>query len=382
MKTIYLINLSFGIAGIERRFLNIWNTLKLRRNVKPILVIPDTLAKLFNDAGLINIDDDLLWLVKEDQWSKKLSKVNFSSDIGSSIIAILRSRDVAINYNYAWGKIVKDKNAVLHIGMKCSGLIPPNIPTVYECVDSLLISLKTKHFSRAAKKYCIVNCQTDRIKKALDAVYLNKAPKWITETSPIYFADYNNLDKYEITRDPTLIAFVGRFSHIKNPLLFVDVIKFLRMKEINVHAIMLGEGPLLNSIKRKIDQYKLNEVISIDFSHDPKRLLKEAAIYVSLQNGDNYGSQALLEAMAAGCAIVATDVGETRRIITSNVGLLVNHSVDQIGTAIQDLIINPSIRNILGNNAAKIAKTEYTANKYAEYLESLYEKAFIVFNRK
>ena len=172
-----------------------------------------------------------------------------------------------------------------------------------------------------------------------------------------------------------LIAFVGRLAPEKNPLLFVDAIARLREAGLPVRALMLGEGPMVAPIRERIERLGLSGVIELGFSGIPLARLMESAVYVSLQDGDNYGSQSLLEAMGAGCAIVASDVGETARLVGDAVGLRVRLNISELTAALSSMLRDPGRTAAMGAAASQLARTEYTADTYVAFLESLYELA-------
>jgi glycosyltransferase involved in cell wall biosynthesis len=374
MRTVYLINLSFGLAGTERRFANIWNTLRTRGNVRPVLVVPDTLAELLHAAGLATPGDELLWVVREHPWSRALSRVR-APWLGESWRGFTRSRVVARAYRPAWDHIRRDPAAVIHVGLNCSALVPPDAPLVYECMDSLLTQLGSRHYVRAAGRRSIINCQTERIRLALEHTHAHRRPRWTTVTSPNYFASYPDVSAAQDARDRMLIAFVGRFAPEKSPLLFLDAIARVRAEGLPARAVMLGEGPLLPQMRRRIDQLGLGSVVEAGFNRHPADRLAQAAVCVSLQTGDNYGSQSLLEAMGAGCAVVVSDVGETRRLVGDEVGLRVGLDVAELAGALGALLRDPARTAGMGAAAAKLARTRYTADSYVAYLEALYARA-------
>jgi glycosyltransferase involved in cell wall biosynthesis len=260
------------------------------------------------------------------------------------------------------------------MGLPCSGLNPPDVPAVYECVDSTFERLGSNHYRRASRRRCIIHCQTDRIRSALDARYAPHGPRWQTVTNPIYFADYGP-EPPAGDRDPGLVAFVGRLHPIKNPLLLIEAAALARRRGCPCRVMMLGEGPLQRQIKALVARHGLEDVVSIAFQPQVVRSLGKAAIYVSLQTGDNYGSQALLEAMGAGCAIIASDIGLTRQIVTDEVGVRVPLTAEAVCGAIEALVGDPGRTRQLGMAAACIARTRYSADAYASFLESLYERA-------
>ena len=56
-----------------------------------------------------------------------------------------------------------------------------------------------------------------------------------------------------------------------------------------------------------------------------------------------YRLEELLEAMAQGCAIVATDVGDTRRLLDDSCALLVEPSTEAICEAAIRLLLEPAL---------------------------------------
>lgn len=383
MKKVYLINLSYGIAGTEKRFLNIWKELKSRGNVIPKLVIPDTLATLFYQAGMLNISDPDLVLVPENKWVRELCKPRFKHSLLNDIVTIIRSRFMAFGYRTIWDIIRKDKSKVIiHMGMKCSALFPPNFPIVYECVDSTLSEFRRGHFLRASKKRSIVNCQTDRILSAVEQAYKGEKTNWKLYTSPSYFGSYQDSTNFPYSKDNSLIVFAGRMAPEKNPEIFVEALSLLHNKGLNFKAVILGEGPLFQKVKNRIAELDLSDKIEIMFSKNPEQYFDRASIFVSLQSGDNYGSQSLVEAMSAGCAVIASDVGETHRIINDTNGLLVRLDKSDLANAISQLLENPIRMEALGRNAMQLVRTRYTASFYAAYLEKLYESADLYFQNK
>jgi glycosyltransferase involved in cell wall biosynthesis len=374
MRTVYLINLSFGLAGTERRFANIWRVLRERGNVNPILVVPDTLADALYRAGLAERGEAGLRTIREPGWSRALERVQVKSP-GDTLMAVIRSRVVARAYRPVWDQIARDPSAVMHIGLNCSALTPPDGPIVYECMDSTLQQFGTRHYVRAAARRSVVNCQTERIRDALERTMASRRPLWNTVTSPCYFATYPDRSGTARPRDPMLAAFVGRLSGEKNPLLFIEAIAALRARGVPARGLVLGEGPLLPSVRERVESLGLQEVIELGFSQDPGGRLTEAAVYVSFQRGDNYGSQSLLEAMGAGCAIIASDVGETRAVVHDDNGLLVPLDAEALTSALASLLQDPLRATRMGDAASRLVRTQYTAEAYAAFLESLYDQA-------
>lgn len=373
MTRVYLVNMGFGLAGIERRFANIWSVLHRRGHVFPIMAIPSTLATILESAGLLPDIPGALRIVPEPASLAALGRVNLPSALHTPR-DLLRSRLSALRYRTVWAEIARDPDAVIHIGMPCSALTPPDRPTVYECVDATFRSFPSRHFQLASTRRCLVHCQTDRIRRTLDAAYAGRRTQWQTITNPTYFAHYAPADQ-PILRDPRLLAFVGRLHTIKNPLLFLEGVALARQRGCDCRAIMLGEGPLQSEVDAFIAAHGLGAIVDVRFDDQAPASLARAAAYVSLQANDNFGSQALLEAMGAGCAVIASDVGETARIVTDAVGVRVALTPESVADAIVSIVDAPERTRERGAAASALARGTYSADTYAAFLESLYARA-------
>jgi len=85
----------------------------------------------------------------------------------------------------------------------------------------------------------------------------------------------------------------------------------------------------------------------------------------------------VLEAMAAGLPVVATDVGGVREIIEHGVnGLIVPaHDEDALHSAVLELIGSPELRDRLSRSAARRVTEEFSTSHLPEQLAELYETA-------
>jgi glycosyltransferase involved in cell wall biosynthesis len=373
---VYLVNLSFGLAGIERRFANVSRLLRARGNFDPILVVPETAGRALVQAQLVEPDDPGLVVIPERPLARAFGRLRAFGPV-VNVMSHLRARVVAASYRSVWRRVEQDSSAVIHLGLNCSSLRPPLAPSVYECVDSTLTNFNSAHYRRASRRPCIVHCQTGRIRSAIEAHYRDRRPIWETVTSPSYFARYVDPPEGMIKRDdPLVVAFVGRFSPEKSPFLFLDALKRVADRGIRFRALMLGEGPLELEVRSRLTRLQLADRCSIEFHPDPYPRLLESSIYVSLQTGDNFGSQALLEAMGAGCAVVASNVGETSRLVRPEGGLLVGFDANSVSAALSTLLTDPGRVARMGHANASLVRREYSANAYVTFLEELYERAF------
>jgi glycosyltransferase involved in cell wall biosynthesis len=102
-------------------------------------------------------------------------------------------------------------------------------------------------------------------------------------------------------------------------------------------------------------------------------LMRSAALFALPSYSENFGIAAL-EAMACGCPVVVTrDVGLAQAIGEAGAGLIVGGSAKEIGTAISDLIADPSRLSAMGTVGKTLASQQFSWAQIAEQMEQVYE---------
>jgi glycosyltransferase involved in cell wall biosynthesis len=109
-----------------------------------------------------------------------------------------------------------------------------------------------------------------------------------------------------------------------------------------------------------------------NYNGDINELLLSFDIYAfpSLWEGFPYS---VIEAMRAGCPIIATNVGGIPEAIRNRVeGLLIPpSSVEALESAIEELMNNADLRNMLGENAKNRFLDMFTIEKMNERLQEI-----------
>lgn len=127
-----------------------------------------------------------------------------------------------------------------------------------------------------------------------------------------------------------------------------------------------GSGPLESEIRRDFAAVT-NHRVHIQYEKEPFRVLLKSKVFVSLQDVDNYPSQSLLEAMSCGCAIIATDVGLTRQLLSEECAILIRPEPAALAEALRQVLTSPTLRCTLGANARRVVTTQHTIERFADY---------------
>jgi glycosyltransferase involved in cell wall biosynthesis len=201
---------------------------------------------------------------------------------------------------------------------------------------------------------------------------LGKLDKSRISISPNSFIDYQRY--FNVSEKEDNVIFLSRLFPYKNPMLFLQAVEIFNKcypESSKINFYIIGEGDLEEDIKEYINSNNLINTHFIGSEPEPATYLKKSKIFVSLQKVNNYPSQSLIEAMACENAIIASDVGETRLLVTENEGILVDFNPQTIADAISKLFSTKGLIEKLGSNARKKVTENHTVEKYADYFYSL-----------
>jgi glycosyltransferase involved in cell wall biosynthesis len=113
-----------------------------------------------------------------------------------------------------------------------------------------------------------------------------------------------------------VVAFVGRLAEEKRPLEFLSCIAKL-MHHAPIQAIMVGDGPLGHKLETEIKRQNLSKVIVRQRHIERGEIgaVYAAADVLVLTSATEGLPFTVLEAMATGCPVIATDVGDLPTLI-------------------------------------------------------------------
>lgn len=169
------------------------------------------------------------------------------------------------------------------------------------------------------------------------------------------------------------IVFLARFVDIKNPLLLADAIPKILKHCPETHFFFLGEGPLQPQIETVVQQLDVAGHVMLHFEPQPLQILNQSSVFVSLQTEENYPSQSLLEAMACGNAVVATDVGETWRLVDEQNGIRIPSTKEALANAIIQLLNDPELSKKQRASRQRVL-SEHTPERFFQYITQVYRQ--------
>ena len=124
--------------------------------------------------------------------------------------------------------------------------------------------------------------------------------------------------KYEIAEDDFVVGHVGRFYPQKNHDFLIDVFAELHKRKANAKLLLLGDGPLLERIKQKVESLGLsNKVIFAGLQKDSAPFYSAMDVFCFPSLWEGLGI-VLLEAQCSGLNCVAGDCVPKEGCISSN----------------------------------------------------------------
>jgi glycosyltransferase involved in cell wall biosynthesis len=170
-----------------------------------------------------------------------------------------------------------------------------------------------------------------------------------------------------------LVGIVGRLTPVKNHRLFLDAAVGVLAVRPDVHFLIVGDGEIGPEIRALARSRGLIEHLTFTgWRYDLPRIYADLDILVSCSN--NEGTPfTIIEAMAAGCPVVATRVGGVPDLVhDQTTGLLVPPAQAQpLIAAILRLLSDADLARALTRSAADAARRFSTA-RLASDMDALY----------
>lgn len=167
-------------------------------------------------------------------------------------------------------------------------------------------------------------------------------------------------------------VWVGRLDAEKNPLAFVDALARLRDDGHPVRAAMVGDGPLANAVRARIDAFDLAPDIDLaGWVSDPVDYYRRADAFVLTSHRDAL-PLSLIESMACGVVPIVPDVGNVRDVVTDGENGLVVEAADasQVAAGLQRLVTDHQFRSSLSTDGSDV-RAAYSYEAASEDWETI-----------
>ena len=244
-----------------------------------------------------------------------------------------------------------------------------------------------KMTSKDCKK-CIANCNAVREQ----AIQQENLPSEKIEVI------YNGLDLSEyqqtfknkslrkelgLVNGTLLVGLIANFNfEIKGHIYFLGSAKKILEKVPNAKFVLVGDGPLRPRYQEVARELNLNNnVYFLGKRTDVPAIISNLDVSVLSSTNEGF-SNVIMESMAAGKPVVATNVGGSREMVTDGVtGYLVPPADSQsMANAVINLLQSSDKAKAMGAAGEKLVLEKFTIERMVKSYESLYKS--LIFNRK
>jgi len=181
------------------------------------------------------------------------------------------------------------------------------------------------------------------LKYGIDRRFIYRLPYW-PDFRCFASVDTQRLEQFRerfgLRRDRQYFVFSGRLTHLKRVDLLIDAFTRIAAQRSNWDLLIVGDGVLREQLKRQVPAHLHSRVVWTGFldNNEPATAYHAADILVLPSDREPW-AVVVQEAMAAGLAVVASDVvGAAREMVEDGVNgrIFSAGNVDSLSTALMD----------------------------------------------
>lgn len=176
----------------------------------------------------------------------------------------------------------------------------------------------------------------------------------------------------------SVILTVARLVPIKNVRLLLDAVAIVRERVAAVHLVIVGDGPQAEALRHHAAALEILDAVTFAGSvpHADTPAFYRAADVFALSSDFDNSPNVVLEAMACGLPVVATDVGGVRDFVSDRVGGLIVPPRDAgaLAAALESYLMSPDAARSAGALNRVRTTTEFSWRTSALRLLDVYHQ--------
>jgi L-malate glycosyltransferase len=177
-----------------------------------------------------------------------------------------------------------------------------------------------------------------------------------------------------LTAADTVVGTVGRLEPVKDQASFIEAVAELARRGLPLKVLIAGDGVLKGALQARTRALGLTDRVAFLGNRLDVEAVTAALDVFVLSSVSEGLSNTILEAMASGVPIVATDVGGAAELVVEGrTGVLVPPSdVPALAGAMARLINEPDRRLAMGRAARERAESVFGLDRMIENYQALY----------
>lgn len=178
--------------------------------------------------------------------------------------------------------------------------------------------------------------------------------------------------------DPSsvIVGVVATLFDEKRHDLFLEAAKIAKKDCPGCRFLIVGDGPLRDRLRSSVSAMGLGDVVVLTGElKDPREAYRHMDVSVLCSDREGF-SNTVLESMACGLPVIATDAGgNAEAVVDGKTGFIVKRGDAQaLGQALLRLVRDPHLRKAMGGEARKRVVEEFSMEKTIQEHLSLYEE--------
>ena len=360
--------MGIGASGTERRMACVFEHLTRRHPGRHLLVVNRGLLDVLLSAGFRLGPPDIHVLENRSVLDRKEgAHSGLLTNVGRLATLLSYRREIARVCRSLHIKVVQ---AFLEM-VPVLGLWPiPGVTQVASLVSHLPKYYDGRSFSshllkRSLRNYPHIDALYEGITEGLVGIGVPR--------EKISHPAWNCVDHVRFHPEPKrdIVTFTGRAFAFKRSDIMLRVAQLVHKEASHVRFYLLGQGPMMQQLIQTVRSSGLDQWVTVAYMPDPSQIINQSRVHVCIEEFDNVTNQSLLEGLAAGCAIVASDAGYTRRVVTPDVGVLVPLKPEVIVEAVLSFINRPDSLKAMGQAARQKVLRNHSIDQYLDYLTGM-----------
>ena len=253
--------------------------------------------------------------------------------------------------------------------------------------DKLFERLKWERIRRRLSSHDLRMCREAKLTISVDTNFLNYSRVMLKDGFDPHrmryipnFAVPQEKSTWEMKwKAPEVIhiVFARRFELRRGSLIFADAITQLLQSLPNIRITLAGCGTYETLFREKFSND--SRVITTEIQHEQMyQLLNTAHIAVIPSTYSEGTSLSCLEAMASGCAVIASDVGGLGNIVMPDYnGILIRPVAGDIVTAVTRLASDLNFAKLIAGRGFDIVKNSFSLSLWKKRIRQALEEAGI-----
>ncbi|MBI4358111.1 MAG: glycosyltransferase [Candidatus Omnitrophica bacterium] len=177
-----------------------------------------------------------------------------------------------------------------------------------------------------------------------------------------------------------VMGMIANMRHeVKGHRFMIKALSYIAAEATNVKLVFVGDGPLETSLERYADHKKvLDQILFLGARRDVPELTNAMDLICAPSLSEGF-SNTVLEAMATGKPVIATNVGGNPEVILNGeTGILIRpRDARAIAEQTSFLIEHVEIREKLGHAARKQVESEFSVERMVKQYEEFYTELLI-----